>query len=861
MLKHIYRIIILIIVFVASLYYFGRDIKEVVFDIDNTTSMEETTFPLVTLRTDETIINLLHGYSSNLDANSIREALTPISSDQTYELMIDQKDYDIKKLNFELREFSQNELIEKGSVSVFDEDEDLKVAKIRFSSDLQNDKEYAVKITLISSESSKIYYYHRIKKYDNTYLAEKLVFVMEFHEAIKDKEKAEEYAKYLEPDRKKENITLADINIKSSFDLITWGELSPEFITDVIPTVVENYPDMASVELEYIIRANVSGIPELYKVKEYYRIRYSSSRMYLLNYERRMEAFFDIQLASVSKNQLKLGITTDLDTPFLASPDKKKIAFVRNRELWFYNLDNNEIVRVFTFRQENTDYIRDVYDQHDIRILNMDAEGNVDFLVYGYMNRGQYEGRVALILYEYIQADGRIEEKVYIPIDEPYQTLKENAGALAYVNSLDVFYFHVYNSIYAYDLITRQITELANNIEKDDVVTFYQDGYVAWQESSDPWEADNIIIMDIETGDLQMINSPPGYKVQLLDKIDSNLIYGFVSKTDITTLIDGTVIVPISRLEIATTQGEVLKTYYKDGYYITDIEVRDNTIELHRVRSQIVNSRKIFPAESSDYIMNKSIEKIPFLNVASRITEASLTEYYLELPSSFVMDKVPDVISTVNTVISEDPTLRLPKDRHFLTKDEASPTNQMRFYTYILGELEGVYDEAADAIAASDEGVGVVLTNTNHLVWERGIKSSKSILNGFETMNLSSSQNSLESCIKLFVGYMGNSIDNESFELTNTSAFEILDHYLIGEPIRLTGASLDQVLYYVSKGRPVIAMTSSSDAVLIYGYDAYNIYIIDPLQGKKVKMGIQDSADLFETAENMYISTVGGLTQ
>ena len=75
-------------------------------------------------------------------------------------------------------------------------------------------------------------------------------------------------------------------------------------------------------------------------------------------------------------------------------------------------------------------------------------------------------------------------------------------------------------------------------------------------------------------GELKNIESPPGYKIQLLDKIDKNLVYGFVSEADITTLPDGRVMIPISRLEIGTTNGDVLKTYYKDGYYITDIEVR-----------------------------------------------------------------------------------------------------------------------------------------------------------------------------------------------------------------------------------------------------------------------------------------------
>ena len=141
--------------------------------------------------------------------------------------------------------------------------------------------------------------------------------------------------------------------------------------------------------------------------------------MYLLNYDRHMEALFDIRNASVAKNELKLGISDDYEVPYVASADQKKLAFVRNKELWFYNLEDNDIVKVFSFVQEESDYLRDRYDQHDIRILNMDAEGNMDFIVYGYMNRGQYEGRVALVLYQYIRAENRIEELVYILLMNP----------------------------------------------------------------------------------------------------------------------------------------------------------------------------------------------------------------------------------------------------------------------------------------------------------------------------------------------------------------------------------------------------------------------------------------------------------
>lgn len=853
MLKHVYRIIILIGVFIASLYYFSKDIKEVVFDIDNTTIMEEATFPLVKLRTEGVVINQLHGYSSNLNANSIREALTPIGSEGFFEIIIDEKDYDIKKLNFEVREFIENELVEKGSVSVFDKEDNYKVAKIRLTTELQNDKEYAVKITLITGESRKMYYYSRIKKSINSNLAEKLDFIMGFHEAIKDKERAKDYSVYLEPDSKKENTSLANVNIHSSFDVVTWGSLQPEFITEVIPTVVENYSEIASVVLEYFIRANVSGIPETYKVKEYYRIRYTPNRMFLLNYERRMEALFDIELASVSKNQLKLGITSDTDIPYLVSSDKKKFAFVRNRELWFYNLEENKIVRVFSFRQEDTDYIRDIYDQHDIRILNIDAEGNVFFMVYGYMNRGQYEGRMAVVLYEYIVADQRIEEKVYIPMDEPYHKLKENIGDFAYVSSLDIFYFHINNSIFAYDLITRQITVLEESVFKDEVLTFFEEGYVVWQEGTNPKNARDIKIMDIETGEVQYINSRPGYKIILLDRIESNLIYGYVAEDEITSYIDGTVIVPMDRIEIASTKRETLKTYSKDGYYITGVEVRDNIIELYRAQREVIEGQNVYVNVPNDFIMNQYVEKSPYLKVTSRITEAALTEYYIELPSGYVMDKIPEMFTTVNTVIAEDPTLRLPKDRKNTSEDEED-TEQIKYYAYIMGELENSYDEASDAISVADEGAGVVLSSKNHLVWERGVRANKSILSVIENMDFSSSQKTVESCIKIMARYLGKNIDYETFDLVKTSSYELLGRYTGKSPIRLTGVNLDQVLYYIYKGRPVIAMTGYKDAVLLYGYDAYNIYMADPKQGKTVKVSIQSADEMFEKAGNVFLS-------
>jgi len=847
-LKYIYRAIILIAVFVASLYYFSGDIKEVVFDVDNTTMMAEATFPLVTIKTDENSINLLHGYSTNLAANMLRESVTPLNLENTFQVVIDQEKYDIKKLNYEVREFAENSLIETDSISVFEDNDNQMTAKIKIKADLEPEKEYAVKITLITSESKKMYYYQRIKIYEDAHLKEKLDFILAFHNSIMDKKTAEDIIKYLEPANSNENSTLSNVNINSSFDLVSWGNLKPVVLTEITPTVKEIYEDTASVELSYIVEAEVAEGKEQYRVAEFYRVRYSTDRMFLLNYERSMEALFDINLASTKKGELKLGITSDYEVPSITSTDKTKVAFVRNKELWFYNLEDNEITKVFSFRQENTDYIRDLYDQHDISILNMDAEGNLDFLVYGYMNRGQYEGRVAIILYRFIRAENRIEERVYIPVEESYQTLKENISERSYVNSMDVCYFYIYNNLYSYNLTTRKLSVVAGNVDKDHVVFLKDINYAAWQENSDPKLSKKIYIMDMESDDIKTITADDGYSVRLMDVIDSNLIYGYVKVDDITSMMDGSILAPLSSVEIASVDKQVLKSYKKSGYYISGLEVKENIVELHRVQKVEEDNRTAYVFASEDYIMNQEKSKAQQLKVTSRVTEQALTEYYLTLPEGFVMNSIPKVNTTVSTVISQDPTVRLPK----------SEQEQLYYYPYIMGGVEGAYENAADAIKVAKERIGVVLNNKHQVVWERGVKTAANTITKLENASWEpSSNNTVESCLKLLFSYQGVEESMAQLNTDSTSAYDVLKKYSEKTTIRLTGITLDDALYYVSKGIPVIAMTDISNAVIIYGYDTFNIMLIDPSKNRTVKMGIQDGAQMFEDAGSVFLSYLG----
>ena len=72
--------------------------------------------------------------------------------------------------------------------------------------------------------------------------------------------------------------------------------------------------------------------------------------------------------------------------------------------------------------------------EHDIKLLSVENNGDVDFMVYGYMNRGAHEGYSGVGIYHYNNDQSALEEQVFIPCTESFEFLKEDLGTLSYVN-------------------------------------------------------------------------------------------------------------------------------------------------------------------------------------------------------------------------------------------------------------------------------------------------------------------------------------------------------------------------------------------------------------------------------------------
>ncbi|WP_167957741.1 hypothetical protein [Anaerosporobacter faecicola] len=845
MLKHIYRSIVLVIVFVVSIFFMGNNIKEEAVESSKTTTMATTTFPVMYIETEKGLMNPLHGYSTNIDANMLRETITLLDTDQAVNIYIDQKKTNVKKINYEIRDCGEYKLIEGGSISALTQKEGAKTAKIKIKESLQDNAEYAMKITGVTSTGKKIYFYTRVKKITDAHLNEKYDFAMSIHEAIIKKDKDAKIGSYLETNATMDNTTYAYVNIHSSYDMVMWGKLKPTITTDVLTRITEMNRDTASFVLQYKVEVETDTGIEEYTISEFFRVKYTPARMYLLYYERKAEAIFNPDYISVKKGELKLGVSNEYELSYLTDDAETKLGFVRNKTLWYYDMIANSMVRVFSFQQDNSDFIRDCYDHHDIKILNIDADGNIDFVVYGYMNRGEYEGRTAVILYRYTSVDNRVEEQVYIPMTLPYEVMKEDLEGFSYVNHSSVFYFSLENRIFSYNMITKELTTIVEEANQENLMVSQKESYIAWADSSQLGEATNITLLDLETGVESKITAKKGQSLRIFGKIDENLIYGYVKDKNLATDTDGSILAPAYKVSIIDKQKQELKSYSVKNYYTVAALVTDNVIELKRVKKSAASDTG-YKATESDYILNRAEETRKKIEVTTRVTDKMLTELYLSIPDSIELTKKPDVKGTVNTVIKDDRTLRIDLDR----------SNQERYYVYALGEVLNVYDNAGEAVVLADEKMGSVINQNFKVIWERGKKSTRASLSGITPVYSSAKLNSKKACAKMLLANAGVNVTESQLGDKKRSIMDILTQYMKKEPVNLTGCTLEEVLYYISEGRAVIAIKNNGQAVLLTEYDEFNVTMVDPELGRTWKEGYKDSSKMFEEAGNIFISYV-----
>ncbi|MCI8890044.1 MAG: hypothetical protein HFH34_01590 [Eubacterium sp.] len=831
MKKGLIKAAVLMAVFLITLLISGKVTNK--DQLDLTTEMEAPTLPVIVLYNEDRQINELYGYTSQMNATGMRDTITPLSSSREVPLQIRTYGYQIDGISYEIRSIDGERLVSDGNITAFEEKEGQIRTSIPVQSLLEQSREYI--LTLKLRQDEKIcYYYTRIADGRDCYVPESIKFAQQISD-LTFSENPDQLSTYWEANAAGDNSTLHKVTIHSTVKQANWADFKCDRLTTPVPSVKEMNQSYNTIVLDYVVTSKgEQGELEYYNVEEYYRIRYTNERMYLLNFERTMNQIFNGENDFLYENYLQLGIRSK-EVEYMQNESQTVTCFVQEGDLWSYNQSFHRLAEVFSFRGHEGIEARENHMQHDIRILNVDEAGDIDYVVYGYMNRGIHEGEMGISFLHYASQANTNEEKLFLSFENSYQVLQAELGKLLYENTSGSIYLLFNGTVFYINPATMEMEEIASGLSDDTYAVSESNRYFAWISDHDARE---ISVIDLETANISQIRAKEGKSLRVLGFLQEDLVYGMAADKHQTGGMAGIRQAPMYALRIVNASNmEVLKKYRKKGYFIDSVEFQNGVLIMQRL-SQGPSG---YEQAQQDSIVNRTQESEDQKVIHTTVTEVRQTQVQLTL--SEMKKETPPVFIAAKQILNQE-------DK----KTALKPSQEQRMYfAYAAGSIKAATTDVAEAIRSADEHMGVVVDEKQNYIWKRARKNIQPYLEA-QPSDTDASGSSLAKCVSAILRHEGIEVSASELLEKGDTPQEILESLLPErEVIGIEGCSLSQILYYVNRETPVLAAAGAQKTMLVTGYDALNVWLYDPLAGSIVKSTIEDADGQFRAAGGIYL--------
>ncbi len=837
MKKTIIRIAVCVVVFLASALIIGSIMNQ--GHNNMTMEMAPATLPMITMESGGVACNELHGNTVEMDVAYQKDCITLLGEGRQANFTVDTFGREITGISTEVRSIDGSRLIENSEVTGWKANGKSFSVSLTLKDLIDTNTQYSLTLILELEGEQKVYYYTTILWNDDVHISEILEFATDFHGKLYDKEVAKELTKYLEPNSKlTDNGTFHKVNIHSSFQQITWGSLEPVQEDAASIRLTQISGNVASLLMDFVVSTGEGKNKIYYNVEEYYRVRYTSERMYLLDYERTMTQIPDTT-RMYANDKILLGIT-DENVDMMESADGNTVVFSDMGQLLSYNAATNGLTVIFSFYDKDNADRRTLYDNHGIKILDVDEGGNVKFAVYGYMNRGRHEGETGIQIISYDNSLNTIEEEVYIPYSKSYAVLKDEMEQLLYRNRQQHVYFFLENGVYDVDLENRSAEQLVSIRQDDSLQVSENHEIIVWQEGDDINHSNQLNVRNLNTGEQTVIRAEDGEAIRPLGFMGEDIIYGVARESDIRTENSGQIFYPMYKVCISNSSGNNLKEYGQDGIYIVDCAIEGNQITLSRIqRSENGSYQEIL----NDQIMN-NVEEEPGQNKVVT-ADIDIYERYVQIQTKTTIDTKTIKVLNPKEVVFEG--------GRELTLDAVSEVS--RYYVYNAYGVQGIYSAPGKAVKEAYDSSGVVTNDRGITVWLKGNRVSRNQIMAIKEESVTDQKNSLTVCLDNILRHAGITRNTEYDLAQGKTAIQILEENMTGvQVLDLSGCSLDAVLYYVNQDIPVLAILEDGEAVLVTGFNEFNVVIMEPSTGKLYKKGMNDATAWFAENGNHFIS-------
>ena len=829
MSKKVIKPIVLIVVFIAALITFCITTNK--GNKDMTTKQADATLPVMSFNLDKIKINTLHGYTTEMDPTKMRDCVIPISDDRKLSLSISTYGMAVDRISYKIRSMDGKRLVADDEISSFSNKDNTIQADISMPNVMDENTEYLLVFTITSGQDN-VYYYSRIMQTDGKAAAKVVEFAKKFHDETFIKDDKSFFTTYMETTTGDRN-TLAHVDLTSTVSQITWGSMAAAQYTNPVIALKEINDSYDVVTIDYVMSCvDGKSETEYYNVREYFRLRQTESRMYVLNYERTANQIFNSENSFISDSgSVMLGIRSS-EAEYRANEAGRVICFVQEGDLYSYDINNGMIIKVFSFRDAEGIDERENWNHHDIKIVSVDEAGSIDFVVYGYMNRGTHEGEVGTGVYHYDGLAHTIDEEAFIPSKTSYEVLKAEMGKMLYLNEKNEFYLMMDDSLYRINLGSMSVKKVVEGLSTGSYCASESNRYFAWVDSANQYSSNTIKVMDLKSGKTFEVKKGDDQYLRPLGFIGEDFIYGQANAADVVSDAAGNTTFPMNGLIILDTSDQSeLKTYTPSGGYVEKISVDGYTVTI----DLIAQNNGVYAEIGQDTIMNREADSKQKIALDTSQSDTKLTVSAISIAGGKKPDKLKQLTAQM-TINSHDTTVDLKFD-----------DNTVHFYVYAKGDVIFASDNISDAIKQANDSMGVVIDSNQQYVWMRARKNA---VNAFANIACNETDKDADSVVKSVSAMLTyNDVTVSVSELigAGSSAVDVLKNNLPDKEILdLQGVSSEDIIFYISQGNPVFAMTGNTSAVLVTGYSSNGaLYIYNPDNGATTSMSYEDADRMF----------------
>lgn len=786
------RILVLILIFLLALVLFYLTLNY--HKSPKIAKMSGPTLPTISVTTYGQKQLCLKAYKENMDAAYMRDSLVPLEQDRNLPMTITTYGNQVKSLSYEVRSVDTSRKIAEDKISGIKEEKGLAQVTPALTNLIDPGQQYLL-VLKMKTNQGELNFYTRVIMPKDAHARECLAFARDFHDKTLNS-KYTELGSYLEPKEEASSEDYSRVTINSTLNQVGYQGFAVDAATDPVMEVKDITSSYTSVNLYYDIRQKDS----VYQVLENFKIRYGSSRMFLLNYNRTMDLIPSNKDITVSDNILKLGINSRSVSP-VSNETGSVVAFTLGGSLYEYNQTRKTVTCVFSFLGEDRTEIRAANSHHGIRILNIDESGTMDFVVYGYMNSGRHEGKCGVDLYHYDSSTNLATEEAFLNTTQPYQILDASFQDLMYRTAGGHFYLMLDGTLLSLDLESDNSTELMKSLADSQYAVSASGRYIAWTDQDAPSPV--IHVLDLNDESRMTIRAKKGEKLRSLAFLKETLCYGTMKDKDLSALEEGSSVQPMYKLNIVgLDSGHVknIKLYHKKNIYITGVTESNNALELTRAK-RVGGSYK---QTTGDTILNAAGA------TNQTVTEGSATSSGKGRITTLTMQPLPEDQS-ITSLSYRSGRLSLLDVSDII--DVTVSDVRAAYFTYVEDRVEYSGTDPVNAIQIADEQEGMVVDNRQRDIWRKEKDLFGSDIPTARIPGYSWAENS-------------------------------------GKLLKLEGLTLDQVLSFVSQKTPVYVTEGKETSVIVgYGPDYIRLYkpggAVGSINRKEAEKRFKSSGNVF----------------